>query len=98
MIVFENEVVPKERFGAELRSLVDRGTELLLVYTGMGPLAYYYKRQIVDAFPEIDLSQRAVVHFYPEADHTFTIPGNRNRLMDDIDAWMLARFATARVG
>lgn len=96
LVVFENEHVPKARFAAELASLVDRGTQLLLVYTGLGPLRYTYRRQLHDAFPKIDLDRAAVVHFYPEADHTFTLPGHRDTLLRHVDAWIEARFAGAR--
>ena len=95
LVVFENEHVPKERFAAELTGLVERGTKLLLIYTGLGPLSFTYRRQLHDAFPDIDLERAAVVRFYPEADHTFTLPGHRERLLADIDAWMGARFAGA---
>jgi pimeloyl-ACP methyl ester carboxylesterase len=95
LVVFENEHVPKERFAAELASLVDRGTHLLLVFTGLGPLRFTYRRQLHDAFPAIDLDRAAVVHFYPDADHTFTLPGHRETLLRHIDAWIDARFAGA---
>lgn len=93
LVVFENEHVPKERFGAELGSLIDRGVQLLLIYTGLGPLRFTYRRQLHDAFPDIDLDRAAVVRFYPDADHTFTLPGHRARLLADIDAWIDTRFA-----
>ncbi len=88
LVVFENEVVPAERFATELAQLVDRGVQMLLVYTGLGPLAFTYERQLHDAFPRIDLDGSAIVHFYRDADHTFTLPGHRARLLDDIDSWM----------
>lgn len=93
LVVFENEVVPKKRFAAELATLVRRRTELLMIYTGLGPLRFTYPHQLHDAFPEIDLDRSVVVRFYPEADHTFTLPGHRERLLDDIETWMASRFA-----
>ncbi len=91
-IVFENEVVSKERFAFEASTLAVRGTHLLLIYTGLGPLAYYYPDQIFEAFPGLDLERIATVRFYPDADHTFTLPGNRRRLLTDIEAWMTEMF------
>lgn len=96
VIVFENEVVAKERFGDELRTLAQRGTRLLLVFTGLGPLSYYYERQIYDAFPDVGLEQVSTVRFYPKADHTFTLPGNRARLINDVEQWMTGTFTAAR--
>ncbi len=96
LVVFENEVVPKERFGRELASLIDRGTSLLMVYTKLGPLAFNYERQMHDAFPEIDFGAAVIVRYYPNADHTFTLPGNRRRLLDEIESWMRINHAGGR--
>lgn len=98
LIVFENEVVPKDRFGRELATLLDRDTGLLLVYTGLGPLAFNYARQMHDAFPELDLDGKATVRYYPNADHTFRLPGNREQLFADIEAWLIGRFAAGQPG
>lgn len=92
LVVFENEVVSKERFASELQSLIDRNVRLLLVYTGLGPLSFTYRRQLHDAFPKIALDDVATVQFYPAADHTFTLPGHRQRLLDDVDAWLTDEF------
>lgn len=96
VIVFENEVVPRDRFAREMSLLVARDARLLLVYTGLGPLAYTYERQIFDALPDVDLDRSVEVRFYPKADHTFTLPGNRRRLLSDIETWLLANFGTNR--
>jgi pimeloyl-ACP methyl ester carboxylesterase len=95
VIVFENEVVTKDRFEHELRTLLTREAQMLLIYTGLGPLSYYYERQIFDAFPDLALEEQATVHFYPKADHTFTLPGNRQRLIGDIERWMMETFTPA---
>lgn len=88
MIIFENEVVPRDRFARELGELTERGTELFMVYTGLGPLAYNYEGQLEDAFPDLDLETNVTVRYYPNADHTFTLPGNRQRLIADVNWWM----------
>ena len=92
LIVFENEVVPKARFESELATLIDRGTRLLMTYTKLGPLAFNYPRQMHDAFPSLDLDGAATIQYYPDADHTFRLPGNRTRLLDDIEAWIETEF------
>lgn len=93
LIIFENETVPRERFARELTALLNRGTSLLMVYTGLGPLAFNYRRQLHDALPEVDLDPQVCVQYYPDADHTFTLPANRRRVLTDILAWMNAREA-----
>ena len=98
LIIFENEHVSRERFGAELGSLIDRRTDLLMLYTEMGPLAYNYREQLEEAFPELDLESCAQVEYYEATDHTFTLPGNRARAIGDIVDWMNSRYAVARSG
>lgn len=97
LIVFENEVVPKERFERELGSLLDRQVALLLVYTGLGPLIFNYPRQMHDAFPDLDLNSLVRVVYYPDADHTFRLPGNRRRLMDDVETWMASALSSTEL-
>jgi pimeloyl-ACP methyl ester carboxylesterase len=95
LVVFENEVVPRDRFAAELAALIERDVALLMVFTGMGPLAFTYERQMHAAFPEIDLDRTVQVEYHPNADHTFTLPGNRERLMATIENWMSTRWTPA---
>ena len=93
LVVFENEVVPRDRFERELASLLDRGATLLMIYTRLGPLAFNYERQMHDAFPDIDLDRGATVRYFPQADHTFTLPGNRRLLLEEIESWMRTHHA-----
>ncbi len=61
---------------------------MLMVYTGLGPLAFNYERQLHDAFPEIDLDCAMTVRYFPDADYTFTLPGNRRLLVEAIESWL----------
>lgn len=92
LVIFENEYVSKERFEGELTSLVDRGTQLLMIYTEMGPLAFNYPEQMHDAFSNLDFDGTIDVRYYRGADHTFTLPGNRRQAMVDIVDWMSEHF------
>jgi pimeloyl-ACP methyl ester carboxylesterase len=94
LVVYETEVVPKERFGAELASLVERDVALMMVYTEFGPLPVTYPGQLRDAFPDIDLDRCVDVVWYGQTDHTFTLPGNRRRLVDDVETWLTRLVAT----
>ncbi len=93
LIIFENEVVPRDRWAGELKSLIDRDARLLMIYTQLGPLVFNYERQLHDAFPELELDSSVTVRYFPDADHTFTLPGNREVAMATIESWMLANFA-----
>ena len=92
LIVFENEYVSRERFGAELASLVERRVQFLMIYTALGPLAYYYESQLEEAFPDIEFDPHVTVRFYPDADHTFMMPGHRERLLTEVESWMTNTF------
>ena len=96
LVIFETEILTKDRFASQLTSLVDRGTRMLFVYTGGGPQTFNYPRQLHDAFPQIDLEQTSTVRWYPDADHTYSLPGHRSRLLDDIDTWMAEEFTGTR--
>ena len=69
-----------------------------MVYTALGPLAYYYEGQLAEAFPDIDLDGTVTVRFYPDADHTFMLPGHREMLLGEVEDWMRTRFAGVREG
>lgn len=88
LIVFENEYVPRARFARELQALIDRRTDLLMVYTGLGPLAYTYEDQLADALPDVDLDEQVRVRFHPDADHTFMLPGHRAWLVAEMEDWL----------
>ena len=94
LVVFENEVVPRDRWRDELASLIERHTSLLMIYTKLGPLAFNYERQLHDAFPDLQLDRGVAVRYFPDADHTFTLPGNRNKVIATIETWMLEKFST----
>lgn len=88
LVVYENEVVPRERFAAELGALIDRDVAVLMAYTEYGPLAVNYPRQLHDAFPGLDLDRSVTVAWYPDTDHTFTLADNRRRLLDEVETWL----------
>jgi hypothetical protein len=63
-----------------------------MIYTKLGPLAFNYERQLHDAFPHLVSEPAVTVRYFPEADHTFTLPGNRNRVISTIESWMCDRY------
>lgn len=92
LIIFENEYVSRERFARELRTLIQRNVRLFMIYTEMGPLSFNYPTQMHDAFPELPIAEAVEVSYYEATDHTFTLPGNRQRLLSDVRSWMEAAF------
>jgi pimeloyl-ACP methyl ester carboxylesterase len=92
VVVFETEPMSRDDFGQRLRQLLDQGSELLFIYTGLGPQQFNYPRQLEDAFPELQHHLRERVVYLPDANHTFTLPDQRLRLIDEIDSWLAATF------
>jgi pimeloyl-ACP methyl ester carboxylesterase len=92
VVVFETQPLPKERFAEALATLIDRKAGLLLAYTGLGPQPFNYRRQLHDVFPALNLEDHAKVLFFPRANHTFTLPGHRERLIDEIDSWICEKY------
>ena len=96
MLVFETEIVPKERFHDELQTLVERDTKMLFVFSGGGPQPFNYQRQLHDAFPDVDFDSTSRVIWNPEADHTYTFPAHRSKLISDIEEWLESAFPEER--
>jgi pimeloyl-ACP methyl ester carboxylesterase len=87
---FGNAVVPPREAAAQaLRTVLDRGTRLLYLFTGSTG-AFNYPGQFRDAFPEVSLGDRVTVLYFPDADHTFTRLHNQQRLVATILRWLTA--------
>lgn len=63
---------PREEFADALRTLVDRGTEVLIVYTGSLSRVYNHADQFDEAFRPYGLVPRVRCLYVPELNHTFT--------------------------
>jgi hypothetical protein len=48
---------------------------------------YSYPRHFADTFPSVR-SDRVDVAFFPDADHTFTLRANQDRLVRTISEWI----------
>lgn len=76
-----------EQYVAQVRALADRGTELLLFYTGMSPSYYNYRRLLRRKLGSWGSGTRISVTYMPESDHVFTLRGNRDRLVTSVTGW-----------
>ena len=79
---------------AALQMLVDRGVEIMTVFTGSSAV-YNYAGQIREAFPGVRFDSRLREDYYPNADHTFTRLPEQARLIDAVVRWMDDKFAAA---
>lgn len=70
------------------KSLVARGTRLLIVLTG-GPMQgrQSYREQLLEAFPNVAFGDRLMLEHFPDCDHTFTSKSDRERLNSLVLAW-----------
>ena len=89
--IFLRDFPPRSRVQVEIQALVDRGTELLFVYTS-GVSAYYrYRTQFADMFPRLKSRGRIAVEFWPLADHTYTFREDRERMFATVSEWLRSR-------
>jgi pimeloyl-ACP methyl ester carboxylesterase len=70
------------------KSLVARGTKLLVVLTG-GPMQgrQSYREQLLEAFPNVPFDNALVLQHFKDSDHTFTPVNQRERLKRLVVDW-----------
>lgn len=90
--IFEREFSPRDQVEREIESLTDRGLQALYTYSG-GYTYYNYTGQFFDNFPRLRGSRQIDVAYFPNADHTFLLLEDRQRLIDRVEGWMTTRFA-----
>jgi pimeloyl-ACP methyl ester carboxylesterase len=83
----ESMLPPPAQFLEQLQSLADRGTELLLVYTGVSPAYYNYRRLVRPALRSWPSRGRVRIEHMPESDHIFTLRANRDRVVHLLRDW-----------
>jgi dienelactone hydrolase len=82
---------PKPDVEREIQSLVDRGTQLLYIYTGGVAKYYNYAGQFFDMFEGLNPRGLIEVEHYPNADHTYTFAEDRERMFDRVIDWCCSR-------
>ncbi len=71
-----------------LRRLVDRGTKLLLIYTGGASAYYNYENQFADMFPTLSASAQSSVKWLPNADHAALLCEDRAAIVGMCTNWV----------
>ena len=86
---FVREFPPRQTCLAELRRILAREVELLLVFTGGGMAEFYnHPEQFAETFPSLRDHPRLRLEFMGLADHTFTLLGQQKALLASIDGWV----------
>lgn len=89
--------LPKADFAAGLHALLDRGTRLLVVYSGSELYSYNHAGQFDDGFRRFGLAGRVRAEFVPDLDHTVTELSAQRWLVGRLLDWVRHDFAAAPV-
>ncbi len=83
--------VPRLEVRGEIQSLVDRGMQMLYVYTGGVEDYYNYPNQFFDMFRGLKSRGNIEVEYFPYADHTYTFAEDRARMIARVITWYRSR-------
>jgi len=82
------ELPAKNEVHGDLVKLVDRGVDLLYIYSGEEREVYNYQDQFKQAFSSIDFNGKLKVIINEEADHTYVMAEDRDRLISQVTSWL----------
>ncbi len=91
--VYVREFPPREEVAEGLQSLVDRGVELNVIYSGGIERYYNYRRQFIDSFADVHFKGRLNLRYFDASNHTFTEMRNQEALISAVYDWAVATFA-----
>lgn len=84
---------PKEQIEGELAGLLERRVQLLYCYSGGWSEYCNYRGQLEDTFGHLGFRGLVDVRRFPEADHTYTLLVDRQRITDALVSWLEEHFA-----
>lgn len=91
--IFVRDYPTRERMTRDVEAMLGRGTKLLYVYTNDVEYMYNYTDQFYDMLALPQLRGRIALERYPEADHLFSLPDQRQRLQDRIAVFMSSHWS-----
>jgi acyl transferase domain-containing protein len=77
---------------ADTQRLIDRGTEMLVIYTGGFHPWYSYKNQFQAMLGHINFKNKLQLEFWPDVDHLFSLMEDRKRFLRLVHIWVQERF------
>jgi dienelactone hydrolase len=86
---------PLASFTDAMQRLVDRGTDVFIVYSGSILEYYSYAGQFKDVFGGYPFFPHVRCEFHPDIDHTFIIRQAQNRMVDLTCGWVRAHLDRA---
>jgi len=79
---------PKDETRQDLVTLVDRGVNLLYVYSEAERRRYNYSKQMEHSFPSIDFRGRLKILINKDAHHAYLMTTDREKLMRQVTEWL----------
>ena len=67
---------------------IDGGNQLLAIFTGGLKYQHNYKRQLLDAMPNVRFGKQLRLEYFARCDHTFTFFEDRRRMFQTVKAWL----------
>jgi hypothetical protein len=87
--------LPQEVVRADFAGMLNRGIKLCLIYSGGISQHFNHARQFRECFGRVITHPDVSTSFLKEADHTYILTGDRNRLLDNIERWLSHNFSLA---
>ena len=70
------------------RRAIQTRTQLLAVFTAGVDDQHNYRRQLLDAMPNVPFGSQLRLEYFDGCDHTFTLAADRRRLFDTVEGWL----------
>jgi pimeloyl-ACP methyl ester carboxylesterase len=93
---YVREFPPRDEIAIDLRTMLARGLKLCVVHSGGMEIYYNHASQFRDAFRDVDFGDALTVHYFADADHTFTELAQQHALQDAVAAWLKKSFPRSR--
>ncbi len=77
-----------QRFREDLAGFMRRGMPLFFLFTGEYQNTYNYPDQLLDVCPKLGEYERYDLHYFAEADHTFSQQRMREQLLEALRMWL----------
>ncbi|KNZ34090.1 MAG: hypothetical protein AD742_01265 [Methylibium sp. NZG] len=87
----------RDVFGQRIRALVDKGVEVMFLYSGGEPEWYNYPGQFREMFSSYGFVDRVVYENIVRSDHTFIQPHSQAALQASVERWLEQRALPALV-
>lgn len=81
----------RDEYARQITALLDRGAELLFLYSGTMPEIFNARAQFNELYAKHDIPRRVTFDFRPDFDHLVTTEDAQQRLLDTVLSWVSER-------